>query len=165
MKKGFSDIEAKIMSLPTAKQTIGAWKKDGQKVVFTNGCFDLLHLGHIHYLADAAALGNRLVIGLNTDQSVRILKGENRPVNDENSRAAMLAALEFTDAIILFPEDTPREMIATLLPDVLVKGGDYTVEQIAGAKEVLENGGAVEVLDFVPGYSSSSIIRKIQNEK
>jgi rfaE bifunctional protein nucleotidyltransferase chain/domain len=152
----------KIFVLPQMIESITKWKSDGQKVVFTNGVFDLLHLGHITYLAKAAQLGDKLIIGLNADASVKRLKGESRPVNDQNNRAALLAALFFVDAVVLFEEDTPRELITQLMPDVLVKGADYTIENIAGAKEVLANGGDVKTITLVDGYSSTSIINKIR---
>jgi rfaE bifunctional protein nucleotidyltransferase chain/domain len=152
----------KITTLPQLRSNIAAWKSEGKKVVFTNGVFDLLHLGHITYLAKAAELGDKLIIGLNTDASVKRLKGEGRPVNDQNNRAALLAALFFVDAVILFEEDTPRELITLLMPDVLIKGADYSVENIAGAKEVLANGGEVKTISLVEGYSSTAIINKIR---
>ncbi|MBL4679037.1 MAG: D-glycero-beta-D-manno-heptose 1-phosphate adenylyltransferase [Mucilaginibacter sp.] len=152
----------KITTLPQLQQTIAKWKSEGQKVVFTNGVFDLLHLGHVTYMAKAAELGDKLIIGLNTDASVKRLKGENRPVNDQSNRAALLASLFFIDAVVLFEDDTPRDLIAQLLPDVLVKGADYTVDQIAGAKEVLVNGGEVKTITLVEGYSSTSIINRIK---
>jgi len=157
---------AKITTLPQLTNSITTWKSEGKRVVFTNGVFDLLHLGHITYLAKAAELGDKLIIGLNTDASVKRLKGESRPVNDQNNRAALLAALFFVDAVILFEEDTPRELITLLMPDVLIKGADYTIENIAGAKEVLANGGEVKTISLVDGYSSTAIINKIkaQNE-
>lgn len=138
------------------------WKYMGLKTVFTNGCFDIIHYGHIDYLARAASLGGKLVIGLNTDASVSKLKGPNRPVQDEKSRALILAALQFVDAVILFDEETPKELISFLIPDILVKGSDYSIDQIVGADVVLNNGGRVETMDFVPGYSTSKIIEKIK---
>ncbi|GGH19921.1 D-glycero-beta-D-manno-heptose 1-phosphate adenylyltransferase [Mucilaginibacter phyllosphaerae] len=156
----------KITTLPQLKAHMAEWQNQGKKVVFTNGVFDLLHLGHITYMVKAAELGDKLIIGLNADASVKRLKGESRPINDQNNRAALLAALFFVDAVILFEEDTPRELITSLLPDVLVKGADYTVDQIAGAAEVLANGGEVKTITLVNGYSSTSIINriKVQNE-
>lgn len=154
----------KIMDLHTLKQRMAEWRFEDKKVVFTNGVFDLLHIGHITYMAKAAELGDKLVIGLNADSSVKRLKGESRPVNDQNNRAALLAALFFVDALIVFEEDTPRNLIATILPDILVKGADYTIDNIAGAKEVIANGGQVKTIDFVEGYSSTSIIQKIRNQ-
>ncbi len=130
--------------------------------MFSNGCFDILHLGHIDYLEKARSLGDKLVIGLNSDKSVKKLKGENRPVNNEEARARMLAALSFVDGITVFEEDTPKELIDMLLPDILVKGSDYNIENIVGAKTVLANGGKVETIDLVNGYSTTNIIDKIK---
>lgn len=155
----------KIMTLPQMQATVNAWKREGKKVVFTNGVFDLVHPGHITYLAKAAELGDKLIIGLNADSSVKRLKGPQRPVNSQQARAMLLAAFFFVDGIIIFEEDTPQQLIAQLLPDVLVKGSDYVAENIAGAKEVLANGGHVQTVDFVDGFSSSSIINKIKNHK
>jgi len=153
----------KILDLQAAKNKVITWQAEGQKVVFSNGVFDLLHIGHLTYLAKAAALGDKLIIGLNSDSSVKRIKGEDRPVNDQNSRAALLAALFFVDAVTVFDEDTPQNLITTLLPDILVKGADYSIENIVGAKEVLANGGEVKTITFVDGYSSTSIINKIRS--
>lgn len=139
------------------------WRASGKKIVFTNGCFDLLHAGHLAYLSEAASLGDILIVALNTDKSVQQLKGPSRPVNNETTRAAMLASMFFIDGVVLFSEDTPLDLIKQIKPDVLVKGGDYEIHQIAGAAETLANGGEVKVLDFLPGYSSSAIIEKIKN--
>lgn len=155
---------SKITDLPTLQARVTGWKQQGLKVVFTNGVFDLLHIGHITYMAKAAQLGNKLIIGLNADASVKRLKGNDRPVNAQDSRAALLAALFFVDAVVLFEEDTPLKLISTLLPDILVKGADYQVENIVGAKEVMANGGQVKTINFVEGYSSTSIIQKIRNQ-
>jgi len=152
----------KIQPLAQLKATVIAWQKEDKKVVFTNGVFDLLHLGHITYLAKAAELGDKLIIGLNADSSVKRIKGEDRPINDQNNRAALLAALFFVDGVVLFEEDTPINLISTLLPDILVKGADYTINNIVGAKEVMANGGEVKTITFVEGYSSTSIINKIK---
>ena len=141
-----------------------ALEAQGQKLVFTNGVFDLLHLGHITYLAKAAELGDKLIIGLNSDASVKRIKGPERPVNDQNNRAALLAALFFVDAVVLFGDDTPLNLITGLMPDVLIKGADYQVENIVGAKEVLADGGEVKTIDLVEGYSSTSIINKIRHK-
>ena len=135
------------------------------KVVFTNGCFDILHRGHASYLASARDLGDCLVVGLNTDNSVRRLKGNSRPINSENDRAYLLASLESVDYVILFEEDTPLELIKCVLPDVLVKGGDYTPDKIVGADIVSANGGEVLALPFVDGYSSSNIIGKFSHSE
>jgi len=163
-----TDIEKtlldKISDLPTLKGKVSAWQSEDKKVVFTNGVFDLLHIGHIIYMAKASELGDKLIIGLNSDNSVKRIKGDDRPVNDQDSRAALLAALFFVDAIVLFEEDTPLNLISTLLPDILVKGADYAIENIVGAKEVLANGGEVKTIDFVEGYSSTSIIQKIRKQ-
>lgn len=152
----------KIFSWEEAEETVQQWKDMGQEVVFTNGCFDILHAGHIAYLWEANELGDKLVIGLNSDKSVKKLKGKNRPIQKEDDRAEILAALEIVDAVVVFNENTPEKLIKLLLPDVLVKGGDYKVKDIAGAKQVLENGGLVEVLSFVKGKSTSAIEQKIR---
>jgi len=154
----------KISDLQSLKASIAQWQSEGKRVVFTNGVFDLLHIGHITYMAKAAELGDKLVIGLNSDSSVKRIKGEDRPVNDQNSRAALLAALFFVDAIVVFEEDTPINVITTLMPDILVKGADYSIENIVGAKDVMANGGEVKTIDFVEGYSSTSIIKKIREQ-
>jgi rfaE bifunctional protein nucleotidyltransferase chain/domain len=163
-----SDIEKtllnKIYDLPSLKSSIVTWQKEGKKVVFTNGVFDLLHIGHITYLAKASEMGDKLIIGLNSDSSVKRIKGEDRPVNDQNNRAALLAALFFVDAVVVFEDDTPLNLISTLMPDILVKGSDYSVENIVGAREVMANGGEVKTINFVEGYSSTSIIEKIRNQ-
>jgi|SRR6185503_2065046 len=156
-------LQGKMLDLVAAKNKVITWQAEGRKVVFTNGVFDLLHIGHITYLAKAADLGDKLIIGLNADSSVKRIKGEDRPVNDQNSRAALLAALFFVDAVTVFDEDTPHNLISALLPDILVKGADYTVENIVGAKEVLANGGEVKTITFVDGHSSTSIINKIRS--
>jgi rfaE bifunctional protein nucleotidyltransferase chain/domain len=155
---------SKISDLQSLKTSITQWQGEGKKVVFTNGVFDLLHIGHITYMAKAAELCDILVIGLNSDSSVKRIKGEDRPVNDQNSRAALLAALFFVDAIVVFEEDTPINVITTLMPNILVKGADYSIENIVGAKEVMANGGEVKTIDFVEGYSSTSIIKKIREQ-
>lgn len=138
------------------------FKRHGQKIVFTNGCFDVLHYGHVHYLLQAKALGDILVIGLNSDDSVRRLKGPRRPINGENERALVLAALVCVDYVTLFEEDTPEELIKVVRPDVLVKGGDYTLDNIVGADFVTQNGGTVTTIPFVEGFSSTRIIEKLK---
>lgn len=155
-------ITNKIVPADTLVHRVNAWRTTGKKVVFTNGCFDILHHGHLDYLARAASLGNILVIGVNTDASVRKLKGPERPVNHETDRCFQLASLVFVDAVCLFDEDTPAELIAAVRPDILVKGGDYTIENIVGADFVLQNGGRVEVIPFVQGYSTTGLIEKIK---
>ena len=157
-------IKAKIQSWEQARRTVEGWKRQGLKVVFTNGCFDLLHYGHIHYLAQAREQGERLVIGLNSDASVRRLKGPNRPINDEPTRQLLLAALECVDLVTTFEQDTPLELISLLLPDVLVKGGDYRPEDIVGADVVLAQGGEVKALPYIEGHSTSAIEAKIREK-
>lgn len=142
-----------------------AWndlKRQGRKIVFTNGCFDVLHFGHVHYLLQAKELGDVLVVGLNSDDSVRRLKGPTRPVNGEKERAFVLAALACVDYVVVFDEDTPKELIETVRPDVLVKGGDYTLDNIVGADFVMQNGGIVTTIPFVEGFSSTWIIEKLK---
>ncbi len=145
------------------QQRVNAWQQAGDKVVFTNGCFDLLHRGHVDYLAKAADCGQRLIIGVNTDASVSKLKGPNRPIQDEQSRLQILASLQCVDAVILFDEETPYELIQLLQPDVLVKGSDYQPENIVGYDVVTAKGGEVKTIDFIPGFSTSAIERKIKN--
>lgn len=140
---------------------VQAWKADGKKVVFTNGCFDILHAGHVRYLTAARELGDRLVIGLNSDASVRRLKGPKRPVAPENDRAEVLSALGAVDAVTLFDDDTPERLIEMLLPDILVKGADWPVEKIAGAAAVLQHGGSVLTVPLLEGRSTSGIIETI----
>ncbi|MEE3037423.1 MAG: D-glycero-beta-D-manno-heptose 1-phosphate adenylyltransferase [Bacteroidota bacterium] len=136
---------------------------ENQTIVFTNGCFDLLHLGHIDYLTKASRLGSKLIVGLNSDKSVKELKGTSRPIQCEKSRASILAALECVDAVVLFDEQTPLEIIRKIKPDVLVKGADYAIHEIIGGELVLKNGGLVKTIPFLEGYSTSNIIDKIQN--
>jgi rfaE bifunctional protein nucleotidyltransferase chain/domain len=156
-------LNTKIYSLEELEDQVNAWKQAGEEVVFTNGCFDIIHRGHIEVLAQTADLGDRLIIGLNSDSSIQKLKGEDRPIIDEQARAILLAALSFVDAVILFPEDTPINLISTLLPDVLAKGGDYEIETIVGHEIVQNNGGEVILVPFVDGFSSTIIIDKIKN--
>ncbi|MBN1340620.1 MAG: D-glycero-beta-D-manno-heptose 1-phosphate adenylyltransferase [Bacteroidales bacterium] len=158
-------IESKILNGERLSGQIAIWRFRKKKVVFTNGCFDLLHLGHIDYLTKAAELGDVLILGLNTDNSVRRLKGNSRPISGEKSRSMVLAALHFVDAVVLFDEDTPAELIRKVQPDVLVKGGDYVREEVAGYETVMAKGGEVVILDLVPGYSTSAIEEKIINSR
>ena len=136
-------------------------KSEKKKIVFTNGCFDLLHVGHIRYLSNAKKLGDFLIVGLNSDESVKILKGQNRPINQFEDRAMLLSALRSVDLVIKFEEQTPENLINKVVPDVLVKGGDYDIEDIAGYHTVIKNGGKVRTLDFYKGYSSTNYIKKI----
>lgn len=141
---------------------LASWKQSGCSVVFTNGCFDLVHRGHIDSLAKAAALGNKLIVGLNSDASVKILKGESRPLIDQQSRAILLASLLMVDAVIVFDEETPYELISSILPDVLAKGSEYQIEEISGYDIVLASGGRVERIELTDGFSTSDIIEKIK---
>ena len=154
--------ESKILSRQQAVEQADRWRADGQSIVFTNGCFDIVHLGHIDYLEKARALGQRLILGLNTDASVSCIKGSLRPVVNEYARARLMAALEFVDAVTLFGEPTPLELIEAIRPDVLVKGDDYTVATIVGADFVLGRGGRVETVSLVPGYSTTKLIERIK---
>jgi rfaE bifunctional protein nucleotidyltransferase chain/domain len=157
----FNKIEQKIQTREAISTTLAQWRAAGQRIVFTNGCFDLLHYGHLHYLAQARDLADRLVVGLNSAASVRRLKGPHRPINDELTRTHLLAALQMVDAIIVFEEDTPLELIRIVQPDILVKGGDWKPEQIVGSDLVLARGGQVLSLPFVEGYSTTNIEQKI----
>ncbi len=141
---------------------IKAEQKQGKKIVFTNGCFDILHRGHVTYLNHARDLGDVLVVGINSDESVKRLKGSERPVNSLEDRAYVLSALKSVDYVIPFEEDTPLNLIMLIMPNILVKGGDYTIDRIVGAQEVIANGGLVEIIPFVPGKSTSSIIETIK---
>ena len=156
-------IAKKIMTLQQAKQMIAAWKMMGKTVSFTNGCFDILHPGHLFSLGQAAKEADYLVVGLNSDASVKRLKGPERPINDTESRAIVMANLVLVDAVIVFEQDTPLELICELLPDVLVKGGDYTLEEIVGAKQVIAAGGKVIINNIVAGFSTTNLIEKIKN--
>ncbi|HLO37956.1 MAG TPA: adenylyltransferase/cytidyltransferase family protein, partial [Lacibacter sp.] len=139
--KATKHIQQKILDGHLLQQELMRWRKFSKKIAFTNGCFDILHAGHIHSLMQAASFADVLIVGLNSDASTKRLKGDNRPVNNEQNRALLLASLAVVDAVVLFDENTPYELITSILPDVLVKGGDYTVDTIVGAKEVMENGG------------------------
>lgn len=162
MKNNKSTIQSKIYStLQDFEQQLSDWKNADQKIVFTNGCFDIMHLGHVDYLSKAADLGTKLIIGLNSDDSTKRLKGPTRPINDQQSRSSILAAFFFVDAVILFDEETPLRLIKAILPNVLVKGADYEIANIVGANEVLANDGEVTTIAFIEGYSTSAIEQKI----
>jgi rfaE bifunctional protein nucleotidyltransferase chain/domain len=152
---------SKIIRPEALQSLLACWRFTDQKIVFTNGCFDIIHLGHIDYVAKARNLGNKLIIGLNTDNSVRRLKGKDRPVNNENARAMVLSSFTFVDAIVLFDEDTPYNLIKTVRPDILVKGSDYKPEEIVGGDFVAANGGSIQTIDFLEGYSTTTIINKL----
>ncbi|MFO7370087.1 MAG: D-glycero-beta-D-manno-heptose 1-phosphate adenylyltransferase [Bacteroidales bacterium] len=155
-------IQEKIISGDRLDRWLAVSRFKGKKIVFTNGCFDVLHRGHITYLAKAAALGNALVIGLNTDASVKRLKGPPRPLQDEETRALILASLSFVTAVVLFDEDTPYDLIKKIQPDVLVKGGEYKIEDIIGYDVVKGKGGTITTIDMVEGFSSTGIIQKMK---
>ena len=155
--------EDKIVTLAQGIELRKQWKANGEKVVFTNGCFDILHLGHVDYLEKSSEFGTRLIVAVNSDASVRTLeKGVERPVNSEYARARLIAALGFVSMVIIFGESTPSELIQSLSPDVLVKGDDYTIETIVGAKEVIAAGGEVKTIALVPDYSTTKIIQKLK---
>ena len=156
-------IASKLHSKNSLIEKLKLWNDSNEKIVFTNGCFDIIHQGHIDYLAKAADLGTKLIIGVNTDASVSKLKGKHRPIQDEKSRLLILASFEFTDAVILFDEETPYELIKMIQPDVLVKGSDYKAENIVGYDIVTAKGGEVKTLDFLDGFSTSAIEKKIKN--
>ncbi len=157
-----NQLKEKVVSQDQALKELKAWREKNQKIVFTNGCFDIIHPGHIDYLSQARDLGDILVVGLNTDQSVkRLNKGSNRPINDERTRAYVLAGLASVDLIVFFDEETPYNLIKLLQPNVLVKGKDYEVEKIIGFDILKENGGEVITIPFLDGYSTSSLIKKI----
>ena len=160
MQVNFEEVaQKKIMELRSLKRLIAMWRMQGKKIVFTNGCFDLLHPGHLHLLNSARSFGNILIVGVNTDSSVRKLK-PGRPIQDEQSRALILASLEVIDAVVLFEEETPLALISEILPDVLVKGGDYKIEDVVGKEVVEKNGGRIELVKLLEGFSTSEIIRR-----
>ena len=161
--KAVQSIPNKIYKTDELIKEVTRLRLKNKKIVFSNGVFDILHKGHIASLSQAAAAGDVLIIAVNSDTSVKRLKGPERPINDENARALLLASLVMTDAIVIFEEDTPLELIKKIMPDVLVKGGDYRIENIAGAKEVIDNGGKVVLADMVEGISTSLIIERMKN--
>lgn len=163
MKKSKKEsVQDKIVGRDALARLCAGWKVKGQKVVFTNGCFDILHPGHIQLLLQAAELGDKLVLGLNTDASVKRLKGEDRPINDEQTRTLIMAAQLYVDAVTLFDEDTPLELIQAIHPDVIVKGGDYTPETVVGNEFVTSYGGQVVIVPTVEGFSTTSIINRMK---
>lgn len=161
--KNIEIIQKKIYTLPALLHKLAQIRLTGNTIGFTNGVFDILHSGHIASLSQAAAEADFLVVGLNSDSSVKRLKGDERPLNGENERALILASLIIVDAVVIFDEDTPLDLIKAVMPDVMVKGGDYTIEQIAGAKEVFANGGRVVINPIVEGFSTTGMINKIRN--
>ena len=155
----------KILSLDKTLRQVSEWKKKGKKIVFSNGCFDIIHAGHVDYLENAKEKGDYLIVGLNTDRSVSRLKGKDRPIVDELSRSRVLAALEFVDVVVLFDSDTPYELIKKIVPDIMVKGKDYDISNIIGADLVLKNGGKVETIELTEGLSTTNVIIKIKKIK
>ena len=155
-------VADKLFTMETVRQRVGQWRILGKKVSFTNGVFDILHPGHIFSLSQAAREADYLVVGLNSDDSVRRLKGPGRPVNDQDARSLLLASLVIVDAVVIFSDDTPLQLIEQVMPDVLVKGGDYTLDQIVGASEVMANGGRVVINPILEGFSTTGIIRQIR---
>lgn len=159
--KQIESIKNKIYTLENLEQQLKVWAKESKKIVFTNGCFDIIHQGHIDYLAKAKDLGDILIIGLNTDKSVSEIKGKNRPIQDQVSRAIILASMQFVDSIVYFSDPTPYKLIKAIQPDILVKGADYKAEEIIGYDIVKQKGGEIKTLEFLEGYSTSAIERKI----
>lgn len=157
-------IPQKIFTQTSIQPLVGQWRLLSKTISFTNGVFDILHPGHIFSLSQAAKEGNYLIVGLNADASVKRLKGDSRPINIQESRALILASLVMVDAVVIFEEDTPLELIKLIMPDVIVKGGDYTVEQIAGAKEVIANGGRVVINPIIEGFSTTVIIKNLTSQ-
>lgn len=164
MKKSDSITQRIILQEEVIPQVI-RWRLNSKSIAFTNGVFDILHAGHIKVLAKAASFADMLIVGVNSDSSVKRLKGENRPINPEQSRALILASLIMVDAVVIFDEDTPLELIKKIRPDVLIKGGDYTVETMIGAEVVMENGGRIEIISIEEGFSTTAIIEKISANK
>ncbi|MEO6327516.1 MAG: D-glycero-beta-D-manno-heptose 1-phosphate adenylyltransferase [Ginsengibacter sp.] len=156
-------ITFKIFKTDQLERQLKIWALLGKNIVFTNGVFDIVHQGHVHLLCEAAALGDILIVAVNSDNSVKKLKGSSRPVNDEYSRALLLSSMVMVDAVIIFEEDTPVELIKIILPHILVKGGDYRIEEIAGATEIINNGGEVKIIPVVEGFSTTSILKKLNN--
>lgn len=163
MQNKLEIIQSKIYTLETLERLVHQWHMMSRKIVFTNGCFDIMHQGHNTYLLQAAEYGNKLIVAVNSNDSVRKLKGDKRPIIDQYSRALNLACHAYIDAVIIFEEDTPLHLIETIQPHVLIKGGDYTEETIVGAKEVKENGGEVVIIPLLEGFSSTNVIDKILN--
>jgi len=161
--KAVNSIPKKILSLGNLQYLVASWRATGKTIAFTNGCFDILHEGHIASLSEAAQEADYLIVGVNSDSSVKRLKGPDRPINHEQSRSLLLASLAIVDAVVIFEEDTPLQLINALLPDFLVKGGDYTIEQIVGAKEVIANGGKVIINPIVAGFSTTGLIEQIKH--
>ena len=164
MSEALKKINNKIFDLQLLMKKIEKWRSENKKIVFTNGCFDLIHLGHIEILARSSDFGDKLIIGVNSDLSIKKLKGENRPIIEESSRIRQLSALEFVDAVVLFDEETPIKLIETIKPDVITKGGDYTAKNVVGNEIVSQKNGDVVIIPLTQGYSTTSILNKIKND-
>ena len=164
MSKSLEILNSKILDKERLLVKLTDWKEENKKIVFTNGCFDLIHLGHIEVIARSADLGDILIIGVNTDNSIKRLKGKNRPIVEEISRAKQLAALEFVDAVVLFDQDTPIDLIKMINPNIITKGGDYNTDQVIGNDIVSQNDGEVVIIPLTQGYSTTSILEKIKDE-
>lgn len=164
MSKSLEILNSKILDKKRLLVKLTDWKEEDKKIVFTNGCFDLIHLGHIEVIARSADLGDILIIGVNTDNSIKRLKGKNRPIVEEISRAKQLAALEFVDAVVLFDQDTPIDLIKMINPNIITKGGDYNTDQVIGNDVVTQNDGKVVIIPLTQGYSTTSILEKIKDE-
>ena len=164
MSKKLNKLKAKIFNIKDLSKIINEWRLNGDKIVFTNGCFDLIHLGHLEILARSADLGDKLIVAINSDMSIKKIKGNSRPIIEEDSRAKQLAAIEFIDAVILFNEDTPYNLINILKPDVLTKGGDYKKNDIVGNQLINKEQGEVVIIPLTQGYSTTAILEKIKNE-
>ena len=164
MSKSLEILNSKILDKKRLLVKLTDWKEEDKKIVFSNGCFDLIHLGHIEVIARSADLGDILIIGVNTDNSIKRLKGKNRPIVEEISRAKQLAALEFVDAVVLFDQDTPIDLIKMINPNIITKGGDYNTDQVIGNDVVTQNDGKVVIIPLTQGYSTTSILEKIKDE-
>ena len=164
MSEALNKINNKIFDLQLLMKKIEKWRSENKKIVFTNGCFDLIHLGHIEILARSSDFGDKLIIGVNSDLSIKKLKGENRPIIQQSSRVRQLSALEFVDAVILFDEETPIKLIETIKPDVITKGGDYKAKNVVGNEVVSQKNGEVVIIPLTQGYSTTSILNKIKND-
>ena len=164
MSEALKKINNKIFDLQLLMKKIEKWRSENKKIVFTNGCFDLIHLGHIEILARSSDLGDKLIIGVNSDLSIKKLKGKNRPIIQESSRIKQLSALEFVDAVVLFDEETPIKLIETIKPDVITKGGDYTAKNVIGNEVVSQKNGEVVIIPLTQGFSTTSILNKIKND-
>ena len=164
MSEALNKINNKIFDLQLLMKKIEKWRSENKKIVFTNGCFDLIHLGHIEILARSADYGDKLIIGVNSDLSIKKLKGENRPIIEESSRIRQLSALEFVDAVVLFNEETPIKLIESIKPNVITKGGDYKAKNVVGNEVVSQKNGEVVIIPLTQGFSTTSILNKIKND-